>query len=453
MKLAEQLLPPGYRFRELWLPELINGNATLPGSVGGGHGLALTGARKGTTTNGIQLLDAEYLITAANADILFSPPANAGFTVFLRYKPSSITGNRYIIERIDVARQNGWNLHCSGVYLNLQIYIAGVMTRTYSADPHLAAGTQYSLAARYTKETGYHATADGHVELFIDGVETTYTLQAVVSDPGNPGAQVCHIWADRNLADLSMGLGGQVAIYDGVATDAEMLEMHKGIFPAALADGGPLLRLYPTDEGRGIAVVDRGVTGVDAVYTGTNLGWDYGQVRQPVLSFDGVNDRAQSLAGVDISGDLSFIWVGKIKSTYDGLSAQHHLIRIHIDATNFVQLLYHTDDVLRFALSGASVSYAPKPSIDDYMVIIGTSKLAGGVITLFVNGSLVGIDTGATVVSALPAVANIGANQADVNHDASKPLMVGLISGALSKPEAKAVSRNINNHFGLGLSI
>ncbi len=47
------LAPFPVTYRELILPGRINANTTIPSSVFGGHVITLSGAKKGTTTDGV----------------------------------------------------------------------------------------------------------------------------------------------------------------------------------------------------------------------------------------------------------------------------------------------------------------------------------------------------------------------------------------------------------------
>jgi len=258
----------------------------------------------------------------------------------------------------------------------------------------------------------------------------------VIGDQDDPGAGTGFKGV---IADVFIGT-------DDLTTDEEA-DLYKGIPPADTVNE------YLLDEGRGTTAYDRGSGGNNGTLDSDAI-WAWGSCRQPVLSLDRINDHAQSSAGVDILGDFTFVWVGKLKSTYAGYSILKHKFQVlgRIDANNYFQLLYHlTQDALMWWVTGQGTSVSAAlgrtVEIDEYIVLIGTYT-AAGVLKFYDNGSLTSSATGGDALVGGGGVAYIGSNQTPDHYDISKPLMIALIDGALTE-----YSRWLNNIFNLGLTI
>jgi len=91
-------------------------------------------------------------------------------------------------------------------------------------------------------------------------------------------------------------------------------------------------------------------------------------------------------------------------------------------------------------------------SIDDYWILIETVTLAG-VVTAFLNGSLIGSTAGLGTILGLAATAYIGVHSGLTNYGISKPLLVALIDGAFTAKQALAYSRYLKNVFNLPITI
>ena len=236
-----------------------------------------------------------------------------------------------------------------------------------------------------------------------------------------------------------------------VATEARLLDIYKG-GPYA----GNLQAYLPMDHpGRGLTMPDRSVAGnCSGTISGTNTAaiWDFvGHPKLAALSLDGLNDFA-STTEVNISGGLSAVYAMKVRSTYDDIPGGAFLLWASIDGGNLFRLAYSPNVIEWRVYVGAVqrvIDYSTKPSIDDYLIFIGTLTI-GGETALYVNGSLVGTETGLGVMPGGAAGAGISTGSYE---DVSSSLLAGLVDGALSVSEAKQVSRNINNMLGLGLSI
>ena len=429
-------------YRELWLPPSINGNTTLPTSVEGGHGLALTGARKGTTADGV------HFTGAADSNINCGAIHNAAVKLWISL--------RFKLDQ-DFSSASGANLRLSGkfvggadyirVYLDaangalvLASIVGGVWHFLITVTTSWNAGQWYNVIASMSNVAGMRLRIDGGVAVvnpaYVDAVPNGGDF--VIGDGDDPGA----------------GTGFQGVIADFVTgtddlTEAEEIDLSNGIPPADAVNSWLL------DEGRGVTAYDRGSGGNNGTLD-TTATWKFGQVRQPVLSLDGINDRGVSSAGIDISGDSTFIWAGKIKSTY-GSTSSHYLARLFISNEDQL-ILYHdlvVDGIIWWVEGANAVSqviYGTLPAIDDYLVFVGVSA-PNGVAKLFVNGSLVGISAGAGAMSTAAAIAYIGRSVGVDFYDVSKPLLVALIDGAFTQKQALAYSRWLKNVFNLPISI
>ena len=69
------------------------------------------------------------------------------------------------------------------------------------------------------------------------------------------------------------------------------------------------------------------------------------------------------------------------------------------------------------------------------------------------NGVFVDSDTGVGAVSGALATAFFGSNSSPANYDISRPILVGLVDGALSADKVKVLSKVLNEQLSLGLTI
>lgn len=446
MKLVEKLLPPGYRFRELWLPELIKGNASMPSLISNGHALALTGAKQGTTVDGVHFTGAADSNINCGALHNGVPKLWVSFRFKLDAEFNNTLGNPQFL----------WGIYDDGNN-SIMIYLDNADGRLvfYS---NLAATVCANLRS---DEDTWNAGQWYHVFASISDVGP---VQRLIIDNGTPvtGTEVTQntavadfVIGDRDDPGPGTGLEGVIADFfceeGNDLTTTEEEDLYRGI-PPNTADNA-----YPLDEGYGVTAYDRGAD-ADNGTLDTTASWAWGHCKQPVISMDGINDHAESAAGVDVSGDITMVWAGKLKVLYNGVSADHFLVEYFIDGNNNYQIYLHniTGDIRFLCVVGGTTAWADLHGfaieIDDYAIFIGTVT-AGGAIALYANGILHSTDTGLDPIAVGGITTFIGADDSPGYYDTSKPLLVALIDGALSSPEIKALSRNINNHFGLGLSI
>lgn len=442
------ILPVGTKWRELWLPELINNHATLPSAIAGGHPLTLTGARKGTTADGVYFFRNNSVI---NAGAIHNASAKLWLSLRFRISTGHVAGDphRYLFSKrigaadyLNLWLDGGdgrlyWRLEAGGIpQFNIPAWDGGGVISTWEP------GRWYHVLASLGQQTIGGAASDG-ARLIIDG--GTVRTDANMSACPNGGSFLF----GQLIVGGGVGPGGTISdIFVGTddLTATEEIDLYKGIPPADVVNEWLL------DEGRGLVAIDRGSGGNNGTLD-TSCTWAFGQVQQPVLSLDGINDHGQSSVGVDISGDLTVVWVGKMKSTYDGLLASHDFIDLHIAATgDYLTLYYASADFIRFICGVVDVQYVYRPTIDEYGIFLGTVNGVSGVMTLFHNGILVGSNTD-TPSRVGAAIAYIGKYHAPGHYDVSKPLLIGLISGAFTEKQALTFSKLLRDLFNLPIVI
>ncbi len=452
MRLAEKLLPSGHRFRELWLPEHIVGTE-LPSAVVGGHASALTGALKGSTTQGLEMRGSERITITDHADISITDDLTVILPAFIL--PS-------IFSAASGADMGLMNLNNGAVIARLNSTTGAldfIFNNVDGGADETVSTTKVSWAADTLWEVGFTFENNGtgvvSVRLYINGVaeNTNDQVDAVIVVPAGDT-----ILGYDGTTYLTGKFQRKFVVYDtAVLTAAQMLFNYQGGIYAT-----NLKAYIPLDHpGRGLSMPDRSTGGncsgtISGTYT--TLIWDYmGHPKLPVLSLDGINDYGLSSSGVDIDGDLTVLWVGKLRNIYDSIVAYWRLFYIRQNNNNRISLYYNANQTLAFYTIGSgtakTINSGVTPAIDDYAIFIGTLTLAGAS-EMFYNGVSVGTETGTGVVSSAGfARAYLGSNHTPEEYDMSKAILVGLIDGVLDEKEARRLSRTLNDMLGLGLII
>ncbi len=435
------------KYRELWLPRGIKGlTGPLPSCRHNGHGLAFTGVRRGTTCDGVHFTGA----ATSNINLGAIHNAAAKLYVSLRFKldsdhDSSATVAKYIWgKRIDATHY----LHAVLWPTDGKIYFegddGGVNNFSIgSTETSWTAGRWYNLIASISDVAA--------VRLIIEN-GAAITNASVLAAPN--GGDV--VIGDRDDPGALTGFIGTIADFfceEGIDLTANQeTDYYKGL-PVATVDNA-----YPLDEGRGVTAYDRGADGNNGTLD-TTATWAWGRVRQPVISFDSINDIAQTAAAVvDISRPLTVVWAGKIKSPYDTdiTITDHYLWEFQVDANNFIQLWYNLiGGELRFMTRGSGDGAAIADlvytfAIDDYAILICTVGATGRMrayLDGFLNveqvagsGPMVGLATG-----------YLGAEDSPSFFDPSKPLLAAIIEGEFTKEQVLAYSRFLDRIFNLGV--
>jgi len=436
-------------YRELWLPRAINGNASLPSSRYNGHGLTLTGARLGSTCGGV------HFDGSATSNINCGAIHNAATKLWisLRFKFDQdyaagsgyqylwgkwISSNDHIYLRFSDANGQLYFTHVVGgaTVFNLVAQDGGANITSWEA------GRWYHLLASMSDDGATQVNA----RLIIDNGTVVTGADAARNPIPNGGDFIIGDYDDPGGGAGFKGTIADVVVGTDDLTTTEEAELYKGIPPA------DAVNIYLLDEGRGTTAYDRGTGGNNGTLD-SSATWKFGQVEQPVLSLDGINDHAQSSSGVDISGDLTLVWVGKMKSTYNSLAANHYLAHLLADVDNELRIYYDSvADALRFHAEGAgtaqTVDYSTKPNIDDYLVLV-LSLTGADALSAYVNGSLVGSASGVGGVIGSAATAYLGCESTPSLYDISKPLFVALIDGTFSEKQSLIYSRWLKDVFNL----
>lgn len=422
-------------YRELWVPRSINGNATLPSSRHNGHALTLTGAKLGTTADGVHFDGT--LNSNINCGAIHNAEAKLWLSFRFKLDQAHVAGSA---SKYFMIKANGGE----SIYLYLST-VDGALHFTYDA-AHFAIAT---VVTTWNAGQAYHVIASissaAGVRLRVDngGAVTNANLTAFPA-AGN-------LYLGNPAGTSHVGLTTDIFIGTDDLTAAEETDLFNGIPPADATE------IYLHDEGRGVTTVNRGSSGAGANGTlGSACTWAYGQVQQPVLSLNNIGDVGASSVGVDISGNISIIWVGKIKSTYNSLTGGHSFYRIHVDNNNEIYLYYSSaGNVIQLVGLGSgaaqSVNYTGHPAIDDYMIFIGT--LTGGLLSFYVNGSLIGSTAGVGAILAGGGSAYLGRLHVAADYDISKPLVASLIDGAFTAQQVLAYSRWLRDMMNLPISM
>lgn len=436
-------------YRELWLPRGINENASLPSSRHNGHGLTFTGARKGTTADGVHFNGA--VTSNINCGAIHDNAATCWISFrFKLDQPFSVAvaTDQYLWgKHVDATHFVWLVLRAADGKLYFEGQDGGANDFSIAAQAGGVDITSWDAGRWYQVYASISAAND--VRFRID-MGTVVTVVSAIAYP-NGGDFII-----GDFDDPGAGTG-----FEGIITDffceenndlttTEEIALRGGVPPTTVDNE------YLLDEGRGVTAYDRGVDGNNGTLD-TSCTWAFSQVQQPVISFDYRNDHAQSSAGVDISGGWTFVWVSKIKTIYDTSLGTLYMTRFEVDANNYFQFVHWNAAAnIRWQVVGngtaGTVYFTPGWAIDDYAIFLGTLS-AGGRIDVFVNGSFLGSETGVGAMSGGAATAYIGASAVPNLPDISKPLFVALIDGVFTQKQALAYSRYLKNIFNLPISI
>ena len=445
MTALEKILPSGRRWRELWEAQNIQGTH-WPSSVMDGQKLTLgNDAAKRTTAIGVKMREG-----VSTSNILFADPYNAvdkwwcSLNFILDRPHVNGSGLVYLIGKLVDANN----------YLIVFLNDDGVLRLSHkegngtqyidSTQTSWNAGQQYHVLVSCSTTNGQRMIVDGGTAVTGASNQTAISLirnislgaEATISDTrGFPGTLVGPIVMGNDDLTQTAGSGEEALLYKGIPPD-------------------DAVTLFTLDEGRGTTVYDRG-SGADDGTLAASCSWDYGAVKESVISLDGVNDYAESPAAVDLLGSFTIIQVLKIKSTYAAGAGAQQLWRCRFDGDNYV-ILYWEDGELDFVVEGAgtsaTASYSTLPSMNDYAIYVGTVN-AGTNINLYVNGVLAETTALTGRITGRFCTLHLGATHTPGEFDVSSTIMTGIIDQALTSGEIFNLSRKINDWYKLGLSL
>lgn len=438
------LLPTGHWWRELWDFKNLIKTTVIPSKIRGGQLLTLTNAAtRRTTCDGVH-----FLAGVDTSNVKFADPYDAVNDWWASF--------RFKLEQ-DFSDASSTDMYIIGKYVDATNYLTVFLDATdgklYMIHREGATiETISSLEGSWTAGTWYHvlvscSTTNGQ-RIIIDGMaaQTEAANQTAISLI----ADIC-IGA-RDDGTSTEGIAGVIA--DMIMDNIALSTANEALLAKGIRVTTPL-NIFEFDEGRGTTANDRG-SGADNGTLDSSCTWSFGQVRLSCLSLDGIDDHAVSSGGIDISGELSVIWVGKMKSTFLNLAANSTLLEIYIDANDSIRFFADASSLLSFYVEGSN---APKTltvlathTIDDYLILVGTVDQSGNA-AFYRDGISVDTDTEVGDRSADPATAYIGAINTPAAYDGSKPILIGLIEGELSASDVELLSRRIDQRYNLGIGV
>lgn len=434
-------------YRELWLPQAIGENARLPSSAYTARHLTLTGSRKGTTSDGVRGDG------SATSNINCGAVNNAAvkYWVSLRFRPTGNwtlgSGDKYL-----------WGKFLDATHY-IRLKLDSATGNLIFEKLEVAAGFTLSIASPdgdgiWHAGTWYHAlcsisdTAGARFKVNNANLQTNADLNPIPN-----GGDLCFLDYDDPGAGTGF-VGVEADIFCGTdnLTTAEETDLYGGYPPA------DAVHEYLLDEGRGTTAYDRG-SGANNGTLDTACTWAFGQVRQPVLSTDALNDRTTSLGGIIHSGNLTWAWVGKMKNNYTSISRDAHLFDIRRDDNNKFLVYYVTAANVfyyRAIGSGGAFLFAQftwRPTIDEYAILIGTIDTPLGQIEIFRNGS--SIASAGNLSPILPgADAEIAGRGGDGGlKGIDKPLLFAIMDGKFNRNQIIAYTRYMRDIFNLPIVV
>lgn len=437
-------------YRELWLPPSINGNATLPSSVRDGKLLTLSGARQGTTTDGVHFTGGATSYAQIVAEAGFNNKTKFVFFARFKFDQTFQTGvatqwlyNKTLVNewlKIYFDTADGKLTFSQGDGAGGELFTLKSATQTV-----WNAGQWYNICCTLTDAAG------GAQKLEVGGIVMGNGVAAARNTPNGGDSYI-----GNQSAPGAAGFIGTISLVmaDSTALTSDQLTFLVNGFAAFTP-----VYFLPMDTGRGVTLTNRGSGGNNGTIQAANT-WAYGQVQQPCLSLDSINDSATTPATVNISGDLTFAWVGKMKSTYNGLpvapSRGSFFFMSDAPNNNYLWFLFNQGAGSSFEFftrggggAAASVVITQTTNIDDYMVFIGT---VSSVTSLYLNGTLAGSAAGPTARNSL-VTAYIGREDGASRFDISKPLFIGLMDGAMNAKQVLAYSRWLRDSFNLPVNM
>lgn len=430
-------------YRELWLPENIR-SSQMP-SMSRGNALTITGGARRTTADGVRFL------RGANSHVDLGAIHNSQAKLWLSF--------RFKLDQTFAAgaaasmRLFGKSIDADNL---LELYLFNTDGRLYfkhrsgavtlfdmgPAQSSWTAGTWYHLIASISSTAG--------ARLIVDNGTATTSADTTTAPAG--GSLVI---GDQSVGG-GLGLSGvitDIAIGTDDLSANEESDLFKGIPPLDST------HVYTCDEGRGATIYDRGSSPANGTI-GSAASWSFGQVVQPILSLDGVGDRATTPTNILLSGDWTLFAVLKMHSSLNVQQRElHSILTASIDAANQFNISGDTSSNglyfwSRSAGTSPIVSAIKTVSIGDYVLVIIT-KTAAGVVAYYFNGYqlISGSLNGPT--SPTPGVIELGHNTPSWNpyNGGGKFLLCGLIEGVLTAKQVRNYSRWLKDMFNLPVTI
>lgn len=446
----------GYAWRNLWMARNLNGVSWI-NSVPNGPPLTMTnyGANpsKRTTCEGI------HFTGAATSHMTFTDPydgaAGNDLWISLRFKLNQDheTGDDL---KILLGKWDDIDNRIL-IYLN-------------SADGKLYVFTEEGGNEEFinSAETTWNAGQWYHVIGSFSSVGGSNNGQRLIVDDGTPVTDAGNNQNMTLTADIYIGNDRVAGVdgFKGAITDVVMgndtlssteeSDLFNGIPPA------DSVNLFKLNEGGEDTVYDDG-SGADDGTLGALATWAWGATKEPVASFSGIDQYAISPADmINVSGDQTWVWLGKIKSNYgSGVSSDHYLFETYEDADNQIEFrLNSTANDMRWQVEGngdftyVDMATRPYPWIDQYAIFVLVMDFTNSELQIYYNGKHDTDLTPSTFGNPLSySTLYVGAEDTPSYYDVSEVMLIGQIKGALTPLHARTLSRVLNYKFNTGILI
>ncbi|MDD3493369.1 MAG: hypothetical protein PHZ19_07750 [Candidatus Thermoplasmatota archaeon] len=451
-------------YRELWLAESISG-VTVPSQVIGGHPLTFSAfggnnpaPSKKTTCNGV------HLPGGVNSNVDLGAQYNAAGKIWFSFRfkldTSFAAGSPatyfLLCKRVDVNNRvfvflNNADGKLSFRHISLTVTLFTLNGKDGAGDDITSwqADTWYHVYAAIGQASGGGAPSDGARFRVDNGVATTSPDVTAIPNGGNI------VLGDQVVGGGNgfVGVGSDLFIGTGDISDAEETSLYNG-FPPRTATSNE----YALNEGRGVTATDTGSALTDGTLDSACT-WSFDSRKDAVIHTNGRYAIASSSAGIDCTGELTVVWVGKMKATYISPGSNKFIMELSVDVNNWLAIYSPNDGTLSFATREAAGAIhqcqaASIYTIDSYGIIIGTRSLSGVFTKLYFNGSLAatrsaGVDNPVGAFTGYLGFSFVYSDYPDI----SKPIMAGLIDGVLTNKEILEYSRYLNGNLGLGIKV
>jgi len=344
-----------------------------------------------------------------------------------------------------------------GDFLLLQISNATGAIQFYKYDAAAETFVLTSTRTTWTAGIWYHvlasiSSAEG-ARMLVDG--TDLQTDADLSAAPNGGDLCFGDWDDPG--DATHGFAGVISEFivgtDDLSTQEET-NLALGIPPA------DSVNVYRLTEGKESTAYDEGSGGNDGTLD-TTATWAWGGCHQPVIGFAGIDQWGRSPLFQKGNGDLTMVWVGRLKSPYLGLAAAKPYCvfsTIYIDADNRLDLYYDQgNDEIRGIMEGTATTitatgFTSPFSYNDYAVFMLTSGVDGS-IRLYANGSLVSYISGAGAIPGINGRFNLQSSSGGASYNVSDVLACGVINGVVDTDEAREITKRVDDMFNMGVTL
>ena len=431
-------LPKNYTWRELWESRNIVG-AKIPSSLAGGLPMTIAaGATKGMTCDGIHFDGTvnSYMDCGEIHD------AATKFVISLRFKFDFTytvgKGDMYLFQKrlsgdnkltatfaTATGKLSFENKSGGVVKYGLPAQIGGVDVTSWTG------GVWYHVLFSASSANGGRLRCNG--DTAVTTADTTGIPNGGNLVIGNSSAYGVSGVANCTITDVQVREGVDL-------TSDQEYQAYLGL-PFTPDEH------YPCVTGYSTTVYSRGTAANNATISTGNY-WVKGTRSLPIKA-NGYNCTCNSAATGDASGDISLVWVGRLKEMYgDALQPASQLFGA-FDGTNYLGFQgAGGSHKLIVADNGSSVAYTGTVVMDSYTILVLT-KTAGGALYFWVDGQYIG--TGASTFS-MPNTGMtwyLGNYPGPLQVDPSQCIAAGVVNGRLTNSDVQKLTRVIKSHFGI----